>query len=121
MNIDQPASVSVEQLAVKPLTFAGCRFRRRPVRIQHPQQTVDRAGIPSTDPRRVPRRSAAPLSRLHFHLDKALYVSARSLFYGDIPLLQPEQELASRRNIVRYHQGSVAIPLQVGPKSASNG
>jgi hypothetical protein len=46
---------------------------------------------------------------------------ARSLFYGDIPLLQPEQELASRRNIVRYHQGSVAIPLQVGPKSASNG
>ena len=83
VNIDQPATIAVEQFALKPLTVVSCRFLRRPVRIQHSKQTADRAGIPSSQSRRVPRLSAAPSSGIQFHLNKAIDVLRPGMLCGD--------------------------------------
>src|SRR5207247_214082 len=61
VDIDEPTAIAFEHVALEPLAVVSRRFRRRPIWIQHPQQSMDRAGIPGAPLARVPGQGTISL------------------------------------------------------------
>jgi len=114
MDIDDRSTVTLEQLTLKLFVFVNRRLRWRPVRVQHPQQSMDRAGIPRSPWARVPGQGAMSLfEAIQLCLDKALYVCRSGRFDRNALLLQIAKELASRRHVAGNTDAVVAILLQM--------
>ena len=118
MDIDEPSAIAVKHLALELLALVRRWFRWRPVWIQHPQQAMDRAGIPGSPLARMPWQGAVTLFEpIQLRLNKAFYVcGAGGFLIRGHPAVSGAKELASRGNVAGNPRAVVAELLQMRPE-----